>query len=252
MHGWNKFRQVTQDDKQLIDCWNASASFEACYQQWNNRHNYLMHTCFKKKRVVPRKRLYNREIRQLIRTRKELKRNYNANDDHLCSQLKMLDKRIDKKIAQFNNDIMHNSVRHKLMSKQQFWRLKKTLAPKSISIPHSVMNSFGNEVTDPDNIVNEFRSEFQHRLRIREPQDHMKGYELLHNTLCDLRLQNCTAAKSPDFTITELKAALGELKGGKCADSSGFIREIFSRGGLALVQSMLDMLIGSRKAKLSH
>ena len=62
-----------------------------------------MHTCFKKKCVVPRKRLYNREIRQLIRTRKELKRNYNANDDNLCSQLKMLDKRIDKKIAQFNN-----------------------------------------------------------------------------------------------------------------------------------------------------
>ena len=42
---------------------------------------------------------------------------------------------------------------------------------------------------------------------------------ILHNTLCDIRLQNCTAAKSPDFTITELKAALGELKGGKCADS---------------------------------
>ena len=74
MHGWNKFRQVTQDDKQLIDCWNASASFEACYQQWDNRLNYLMHTCFKKKRVVSRKRLYNREIRQLIRTRKEFKR----------------------------------------------------------------------------------------------------------------------------------------------------------------------------------
>ena len=79
-----------------------------------------MHTCFKKKRVVPRKRLYNREIEKLIRTRKELKRNYNANDDNLSSQLKMLDKRIDKKIAQFNNDIMHNSVGHKPMSKQQF------------------------------------------------------------------------------------------------------------------------------------
>ena len=50
MHG-----QVTQDDKQLIDCWNASASFEACYQQWNNRLNYLMHTCFKKKCVFPGK-----------------------------------------------------------------------------------------------------------------------------------------------------------------------------------------------------
>ena len=65
---------VTQDDKQLIDCWNASASFEACYQQWNNRLDHFLHTCFKKKCVVPRKRLYNREIRQLIRTRKELKK----------------------------------------------------------------------------------------------------------------------------------------------------------------------------------
>ena len=90
--------------------------------------NCLMRTCFKKKRVVPWKRLYNREIRQLIRTLKELKRNYNANDDNFCSQLKMLDKRIDKKIAQFNNDIMQNSVGHKPMSKQQFRRLKKTLS----------------------------------------------------------------------------------------------------------------------------
>ena len=101
MHGWNKFRQVTQDDKQLINCWNASASFEECYQQWNNRLNYLIHTRFKKKRAVPQKRLYNKEIRHSIRTRKGLKRNYTANDGNLCSQLKTLDKRTDKKIAQF-------------------------------------------------------------------------------------------------------------------------------------------------------
>ena len=59
--------------------------------------------------------------------------------------------------------------------------------------------------------------------------------------MCDLRLQNCTVAENPDLTITELKTVRGELKGGKCADSSGFICEIFARGGLALVQSMLDI-----------
>ena len=68
--------------------------------------------------------------------------------------------------------------------------------------------------------------------------------------MCDLRLQNCTSAESPDFTITELKAVQGELKGGKCADSSGFIREIFSRGGLALVQSMLDIFNRIKKSKI--
>ena len=108
---------------------------------------------------------------------------------------------------------------------------------------------FCNEVSDPENIINEFRSEFQHRLRITEPQDHIKGYELLHNTLCDLQLQNCTVADSPDFTITESKAVLGELKGGICADSSGFIREMLSMGGLELFQSMLDMFDRIKKNK---
>ena len=154
-----------------------------------------------------------------------------------------------KRFAQFNNDIMHNSIGHKPVSKQQFWTPKKTLAPKLISIPHSVVDSFGNEVTDPENVINEFCSEFQHRCRIREPQDYIKGYELLHNTLCDLRLHTCTVKESPDLTTTELKTVLGKLKGGKCADSSGFIREIFSRGGMALFLSMLDMFNRIKKNK---
>ena len=89
------------------------------------------------------------------------------------------------------------------------------------------MNSFGNEVTNPENIINEFRSKFQHRLRIREPQDHIKDYELLHDTLCDLRLQNCTATESPDFTTTELKNVLGELEGGKCIYPVGLFLRFF-------------------------
>ena len=131
-----------------------------------------------------------------------------------------------------------------LCSQQQFWRLKKTLAPESIYIPHSVKDSFGNEVTDADN-----RSDFQHRPRIRGSQDDIKGYELLHNTLIDLRLQNCIATEGPDFTSTELKTVLGELKGAKCADSGGFIHEIFSRDGMACFQSMLDIFYRIKKNK---
>ena len=85
-------------------------------------------------------------------------------------------------------------------------------------------------------------------IELKTARGHIKGYELLHNTLCDLRLQNCAATESLDFTITQLKTVLEELKGGKCADSSGFIREIFSRGGMVC----LTCLIGLRKIKLSH
>ena len=97
-------------------------------------------------RVVHQKRLYNKEIRQLIRTRKEIKRNHNGNDDHLCCPLNILDKRTDKKIDQYNNDIMHYSVGHK--HEQQFWRLKITLTPESICIPHSATDSLCYEVKE--------------------------------------------------------------------------------------------------------
>ena len=118
------------------------------------------------------------------------------------------------------------------------------VSPKNLQLLRIGFSS--NEVTDPENIINEFSSEFQHKLRIRKVQDHMKSYELLHNTLCDLRPQNCIAIESIDFKTTELKTVLEDLKSAKCADSSGFI---VSRSGTALFQSMRDMFIRIKKDK---
>ena len=42
--------------KMTNNCWNDSASFEECCQQWNNRLNYFMYT-YKKKLAVPQKKL---------------------------------------------------------------------------------------------------------------------------------------------------------------------------------------------------
>ena len=45
------------------------------------------------------------------------------------------------------------------------WRLKRILAPKSIIVPHSVIDGFGNEITDEANIRSEYKNDFKHRLR---------------------------------------------------------------------------------------
>ena len=45
-----------------------------------------------------------------------------------------------------------SSINQNALDKQAFWKLKKVLAPKSISIPHSIIDSFGNEITDQANI----------------------------------------------------------------------------------------------------
>ena len=98
------------------------------------------------------------------------------------------------------------------LDKQAFWKLQKVLAPKSISIPHSIIDSSGNEITDQTNIRNEYKNEFTHRLRTRVIDDQLKVHENMQNQLCKLRLLKSRTPTSPDFTVEEVDQAIRELK----------------------------------------
>ena len=113
-----------------------------------------------------------------------------------------------------------------VMDRLNFWKLKRVLAPKSLQIPHAIEGAYGNLITDPANISDEYLNEFQHRLTKREILDHLSWYESFQNNLCMLRIYVSKAKFSPDFTMDEVKTAVHELKTGKCIDPLGFIREV--------------------------
>ena len=56
-----------------------------------------------------------------------------------------------------------------IITKTDFW--KRILIPKSPDLPHSILDHFGNDITDVNNIVNQYQNEFVHRLRKREIKD---------------------------------------------------------------------------------
>ena len=99
--------------------------------------------------------------------------------------------------------------------------MKHVLAPKSLEIPHAIEGAYGNLITDASNISDEYRNEFQHRLRKREIWDHLSWYESFQNNLCMLRIYVSKAKVSSDFTMDEVKTAVDKLKTGKCMGSSG-------------------------------
>ena len=105
------------------------------------------------------------------------------------------------------------------------------LAPKCNAVPHCILDSFENEITDEGSICEEYRREFIHKLRKREIEDHLKDYELLNNTLCKTILQNAKSNISSEFTLQELGDVLKELKRGTCVDPDGFKRDMFINGG---------------------
>ena len=88
-----------------------------------------------------------------------------------------------------------------LISKQEFWKLKHTLVQKSSTVPYTVIDKYGNEVTDAYNIQSAFLGEFKHRLGKREISEGLQDYENIRNLLCHLRLKTCLGKMSPDFTM---------------------------------------------------
>ena len=61
------------------------------------------------------------------------------------------------------------------------------------------------------------------------------------NLVFDIR-NNSNSNHSPNFSLSEVRDAISELKEGMCIDPVGFVREIFTRAGTELVQSIVTML----------
>ena len=122
--------------------------------------------------------MYIKEIRSLISKKKSLKRLFKStgtdNDisakAYINLKVKRLERKIDETIADYNNSFVMSMVNQHggSLDKQSFWKVKRVLAPKSTTVPHSVIDGFGNEITDEANIRSEYKNEFKHRLRTRE------------------------------------------------------------------------------------
>ena len=68
------------------------------------------------------------------------------------------------------------------ISKQDFWNIKRKIAPKSVGILHSLAD-IHNDISDPLNITQEYKREFQHRLRKGDVIPELESYENIQNKL---------------------------------------------------------------------
>ena len=59
--------------------------------------------------------------------------------------------------------------------------------------------------------------------------------------MCQLRIKACRSSISPNFSLDEVKQAVGELKLGRSADPTGMVKEIFQKCGDGLLYSLFEM-----------
>ena len=114
-------------------------------KNWKKKLNSILHACFKKKRIVPNRCPYNAEIRSLLKERRNVvKRKLQASNNsylyrHMIAKMHRLYRKIKHKIADFNSLIIRQKAdKNGTIDKQNFWKLKRALAPKSNEIVHSL------------------------------------------------------------------------------------------------------------------
>ena len=251
--GWDKYHKLTGTNPSLNKIWVDCENVEYSYARWEAKVNRLLHRCFRRKRVTNKPNgTFNREIRLLLKQEKEIKHQLKTSKSKPMQKgrekdLEVLSKTISKKIAQFNWELVMGSVSNGLISKEDFWKVKKKLFPKSVQIPHSILDRSGNVLTDSQNIILEYRNEMIHRLRKRLIRSDLKEFEGVVNDLCRQRLQKAKLKISAEFTLKEVQCAIEELKIGKCIDPMGFVRELFTKAGIGLVKSIVTMLNAVKK-----
>ena len=128
------------------------------------------------------------------------------------------------------------------ISKQDFWKVKKKIVPKSVDILYSLADIHDNEISDHLNMKQEYHREFQHRLRKRDVMPELERYENIQNKLCMARIKASEKVRSPDFSLDEIKHAVSKLKTGRCMDPTGLIREVFKTVGDGFLLSVLEMV----------
>ena len=152
-NGFEKFMNLTDSRNELYSAAANNEDIDKMYSCWNIKLNSILHKCFRKKRVGNQCHIYNSEIKQLIKSRKVLKKASAPK-----KKIEKLYKVINEKVADFNyRFIKSNSNKSGTIDKQSFWKVKRVLVPKSVSVPSLVTNKSGHIVSDPFHIKEEYR-----------------------------------------------------------------------------------------------
>ena len=128
------------------------------------------------------------------------------------------------------------------ISKQDVWKMKRKIAPKSVDIIHSFTDIHDNEILYPLSSKQEYHREFQHRLRKRYVKPELKSYQNIQNKLCMGRIKASEKVRSPDFSLDEIKHAVSELKTCRCMYPTGLVREVFKTAGDEFLLSISEMV----------
>ena len=114
-------------------------------------------------------------------------------DDKSVNEMKYVIEAIamnaEKKYDKVVKELENMKPEGRKISSQKFWKLKKSICPKTREPPAAMIDKNGNLITNNKAIEEREIEVFTERLKPNEMEDHLKSPEETENKLCEIRLK---------------------------------------------------------------
>ena len=236
------YMQFEQESKIGFNVQGNTAT--GAYDKWESGFKKILRRCFKKKTIgktTMHTARNNNDVRNVL---KQLAKKGRVQRKVAQSYMTHLVQIETKQRAQLCAERLKRTMKQLSVedkfSPSGYWKLKAAAGRKPKREMNSVVKENGDEITGKSGIIDAYRSEFEHRLRNRNPEPEWEDYvKRLNETI-----QNWLRSKSPSsspFTLEELVTVIKNLKKGKARGLDGYPVDLFKRAGEGLLKAILEL-----------
>ena len=215
------FKEATENNQQLLKCFDNNLSIEIQSKQWNKVFKSVLHKCFRKVRIVKNEKKERKQSEHILRERIKLKKEARVvNIDEktklkIEERIKQIENEIGTEIEEENHEAILEAI-HALggnetslngAGRKQMWSLLKRKYPKiSTAIPVGKKDRGGNLITNHEGLKRLYLGTYVHRLRKRKMKPNLEDLKSMKNNLFNLRLELSKSRKSEPWTMKDLEA----------------------------------------------
>ena len=246
-NGYKKYRKQLEE-RQVANLFaeDENANTQQKYNEWKK----VVEDAAKRNSTMCKKRNPRRNIKLLIRKKRQLKETIQKKTwkerKVLLTQLKMVNEQIDtEKKNQFKERI--DKVVNKLRSKNgingpNMWEVMKSIRRPKTSAATAIKNKDGRILENPEEIKNRYLEHFVDILQpptatTKEEKQQEKTVNLIFNNI--LNLANSLPPRLT--TMDEIVTAKKQLKRNKSKDPYGWNNEMIMEGGKEMDSSLLHL-----------
>ena len=249
------FKKQTSETKDFSDCFTDELPLMKQIDNWKKLQNSHLNNAFRKVRLKGKRKIkpVSTDVSKLIDLRNNLLGNNGPE-----SEIENLNDAISNMEAETNRNNIVNQFKsigsdQENVNLSQVWKLLNKLCPKlAPSLPTAKKDHSGKIISESEELKKLLSKEYKERLRTRPLRPDFRHLDRRRRRIFKMKMKIAEATSSKLWTMSDLEAALRDLKTDKSRDPEGLINEIFKKDiiGEDLKLSLLFMFNKIKQNKL--